>query len=53
MRQHRTPATPDHPNPEHILTEGEIEEYGLEEAPVDIGPSWEEIIAQRNGNETH
>ncbi|MBI2236111.1 MAG: hypothetical protein HYU60_04015 [Magnetospirillum sp.] len=52
MPQHRNPAAPDHPNPQHILTEAEIKEFGLEEAPADIGPSWEEIIALRNAHGT-
>lgn len=47
MRQRRNPATPEHPNPEHVLTEAEIEEFGLEQAPEGIGPSWGEIIARR------
>lgn len=29
------------------LSEAEIAEYGLEEAPADIGPSWEEIQKKR------
>lgn len=48
MRQHRNVTTPEHPNPEHVLTETEIEEFGLEEVPDGFGPSWEEIIARRN-----
>lgn len=53
MRQRRNPATPEHPDPEHILPQNQIEEFGLEEAPADIGPSWEEIIARRTANETN
>lgn len=29
------------------LTDAEIAEYGLEEAPADIGPSWREIQKKR------
>lgn len=52
MRQRRNPAMPDRPNPDHILTEAEIEEFGIEQAPDGIGPSWEEIIARRNHHGT-
>lgn len=52
MRQHRNPATPDRPNPGHVLTEAEVKEFGLEEAPEDFGPSWEDIIARRNAHGT-
>lgn len=53
MPQNCNRAAPERPNPEHVLTRAEIEEYGLEEAPADIGLSWEEITARRNANETN
>lgn len=52
----RTATPPDQPHPEHVLTEADIKEYCLEEAPADIGPSWEEIqsaAARRTSHETH
>lgn len=52
MRQRRNSATPEHSNPEHVLTDADIEEFGLEQAPDGIGPSWEEIIARRNPHGT-
>ncbi|WP_395452494.1 hypothetical protein ACHMW5_04190 [Azospirillum melinis] len=32
---------------EHILTEDDIVALGLEEAPADAGPSWDEIAEAR------
>lgn len=46
------PAAPRHParepvSSEHVLSEREIAEFDLEEAPADAGPSWEEIAERR------
>ena len=46
------PAAPLHPardpvRPDHVLTERDIDEFGLEEAHADAGPSWEEIADMR------
>lgn len=51
---------PDMPSPEDVflpgdlvLTDAEIIELGLEEAPADAGPSNEEIAAARQGRPDH
>ncbi len=36
-----------------VLTDAEIIEFGLEEAPADAGPSNEEIAATRQGRPDH
>jgi hypothetical protein len=36
-----------------VLTEADIEELGLEEAPPDLGASWEEIVDQKNRSRGH
>lgn len=48
-RPHRDPVTPS----EHFLTEAEIEELGLEEAPLGAGPSWEELEERRRRDGEH
>ena len=52
--------TTDIPSPEDmvlpddiVLTDAEIIEIGLEEAPADAGPSNEEIAAARQGRPDH
>ena len=49
----RRPPLPRVPADGHALTEADIEELGLEEAPPDAGPSWEEIQERRHRDGEH
>ena len=51
------PTHPQRPRPVpadgHALTEADIEELGLEEAPPNAGPSWEEFQERRRRDGEH
>ena len=47
-------STPTHPDSDDvILTWEEITDLGLEEAPADAGPTWEEIRKARRRGRTN
>ena len=53
----KTPIPKPAPSPmldgDIVLTDDDIAELGLEEAPADIGPSWQEIMARREKEVGH